>query len=189
LSRNSVSLVVGRRLFVAVVAVLPAACTLLVDTSGLAGGTIAPGPDGGGRDEHEGGAPSDGTAADAPFDVTPPSPPSPPSCGVVRSGETLLRDREIQSCNENYHLILQGDGNLVLYADVAPHGALWATDTYDTDGDHAVMQADGNLVLFGTSGTRLFETHTNGSPGAYLDVTDDGKLAVIGAGGIVWSRP
>jgi len=42
-------------------------------------------------------------------------------------------------------LLMQRDGNLVIYADDNP---LWASDTADNDGAYLVLQNDGNLVIY-----------------------------------------
>ena len=50
------------------------------------------------------------------------------------------------SNNEQYMLILQGDGNLVLYN--KSWKALWASNTVGTGGIRLIMQGDGNLVIY-----------------------------------------
>ena len=45
---------------------------------------------------------------------------------VLRAGESLGIDQKLTSSNGKYSLIMQGDGNLVLYA---PSRPVWATRT------------------------------------------------------------
>lgn len=59
-------------------------------------------------------------------------------------GEELLAGHELRTANGG-RLIMQGDGNLVLYA---PSGQpLWATDTRGKPATRAQFQKDGNLVI------------------------------------------
>ena len=44
------------------------------------------------------------------------------------------------------------------------------------------MQTDGNLVLYDTSGQPYWDSNTQGNPGAFLNVQDDGNLVVYRAG-------
>lgn len=97
-------------------------------------------------------------------------------------------------------LVMQDDGNLVLYA---PDGrALWSSD-YDRwsstvprhfawwqrpltspDGRYAlVSQTDGNAVVYGPDGP-VFSTGTHGHPGGRLAFTRWGELQVVVNGGL-----
>ncbi|GAA3056559.1 hypothetical protein GCM10020229_80380 [Kitasatospora albolonga] len=76
-------------------------------------------------------------------------------------------------------LVMQGDGNLVLYL-VGPSGQnavpLWASGTYNNWGAYAVMQADGNFVIYRQNGSgpgdALWSSGTWNSPGARLQLLD-----------------
>ena len=70
-------------------------------------------------------------------------------------------------------LIMQGDGNLVLYAESG--AVLWASHTYGNPGAYAVLQGDGNFVVYKKDGGEgkggaLWSTGTWGNPGARLVV-------------------
>ncbi|MFC3690380.1 hypothetical protein [Aquipuribacter hungaricus] len=71
------------------------------------------------------------------------------------AGDTVLGERQAS------RLVMQGDGNLVLYRGSAP---LWSSETQGNPGAYAVMQSDGNLVVYSApaSGPRraLFDTGT-----------------------------
>jgi lysophospholipase L1-like esterase len=84
----------------------------------------------------------------------------------------------------NYHLILQPDGNLVLYG--PQRKALWATDTQGQPTAEAMMQPDGNLVLYGPEKRQLWSSG-NGRKGADLRVQDDGNVVIYQKGNAVWS--
>ncbi len=60
-------------------------------------------------------------------------------------------------------LIMQDDGNLVLYGQDSPSDpeyGFWATGTSGTDASYAVMQTDGNLVLYSSSGQPIWSSRT-----------------------------
>lgn len=85
-----------------------------------------------------------------------------------------------------FRLVMQADGNLVLYA--PGPAALWHTRTAGRPGATAVLQADGNLVLRSRAGAVLWHTRTWGHPGARLAVQDDGNLVLRAATGrVVWA--
>jgi hypothetical protein len=110
--------------------------------------------------------------------------PSSSSCGKLASGAQLLRGQSIKSCDGRFTLVLQTDGNLVLYK--AGGGYLWNTKTNGKGGYKLVMQGDGNLVLYTSSGAALWHSKSYGNPGAWLAVQNDGNLVVY-AKGAVWN--
>lgn len=57
-------------------------------------------------------------------------------------------------------LIMQGDGNFVLYDSRAK--AIWHTHTYGNPGGYLRVQNNGNMVVFNSSGTWLWRTNTGG---------------------------
>ncbi|MBL8919987.1 MAG: hypothetical protein JNJ54_14070 [Myxococcaceae bacterium] len=125
-------------------------------------------------------------SAPTPSPTPSPTPAPTPSTDVtqVKGGTTLAANTTVSSKNGRHRLVMQGDGNLVLYRDGA---AAWATGTNGRAGVKAVMQTDGNFVAYqGT--TPLFATGTNGRPGAVLELRDDGSLAVVLNGSELWRK-
>lgn len=104
----------------------------------------------------------------------------PPPCGIFPPGATLLTGQSIVSCNQSYTLTPQADSNLVLSK--AGVGALWATMTIRNKPVSLVMQVDGNLVLF-DGATAIWSSGTNGNPGAYFQLRDNGNGIVYSADG------
>jgi hypothetical protein len=93
-------------------------------------------------------------------------------------------NESITSNNGKYTLILQSDGNLVLYR--AGGIALWSTSTFGQTTSYATQQTDGNFVLYGPSGA-LWASNTDGNQGTTLVVQDDGNLVIYGSsGGALW---
>ncbi len=99
---------------------------------------------------------------------------------ILRSGQMIYQGEALKSPNGRFKLVLQNDGNLVLY----DRGrALWSSGTNGKNARKLVMQSDGNLVLYGPNGP-VWATNTSGNRGAYLMLQDDGNLVIYKA---VWS--
>jgi hypothetical protein len=103
-----------------------------------------------------------------------------PMTDTLNPGQNLTSDQSITSQDGRFTLIMQGDGNLVLYG---PRGPRWATGTNGRTVAQAVMQGDGNLVMYGPGGEYIWDSATNGTPGAWLLVQNDGNLVIYGPGG------
>ncbi len=123
----------------------------------------------------------------------------------LQPGESLEPNGFLVSENGRYHLVLQTDGNLVLYykphptyAELNPDAgsliAIWNTGTMassDSNPDRILrMQSDGNLVLYrppAQLGNALWHTHTYGNPGAYLQLHNSGNLSLSSPDGeVLW---
>lgn len=101
--------------------------------------------------------------------------------------QILEPDQELFSDKNGFRLILQGDGNLVLY-DSANSG-LWASETTDKAIKFAKLQGDGNLVLFYHNLKPAWDSKSKLAAGQfdpYLMVTDDGQVRVYATTSI-WS--
>jgi len=88
---------------------------------------------------------------------------------------------QLLSDNGLLNLILQADGNLVLYRTEFGH-ALWASSTEGLPVNHVIMRGDGNLVAYSADGTAHWATATDGHPGAWAFLQDDGNFVVYGSG-------
>jgi len=71
---------------------------------------------------------------------------------VLGEGETLEAGQFVVSSDGLFKMVMQADGNLVVYAVGLP-GALWSSRTAGDPGAFATMQADGNLVVYGSQAT------------------------------------
>lgn len=116
-----------------------------------------------------------------------PQPPAPPpaGCGIMLPGDALHADEAVTSCDGRFSLVMQSDGNLVLYQ--ANVGALWNTATAGTTPSAFVMQEDGNAVVYSAAGSALWNSGTYGQPGAYLTVQDDGNVVVYSGVIALWN--
>ena len=93
---------------------------------------------------------------------------------ALASGQQLAPGQQLVSPSGSYTLVMQNDGNAVVYG---PSGAVWASGT-GVAGTVLVMQGDGNLVAYTSGGRPVWDTHTGTSPGASLVMQDDGNLVV-----------
>lgn len=104
-------------------------------------------------------------------------------------GQTLLSGESLYSPNRKFRLLMQADGNLVLYRSDQEQ-ALWSTGTDGWDqgglGDWldgpVILQDDGNLVHYDVEGRARWASKTVGV-GRVLRLQDDGNLVLYGASG------
>lgn len=97
-----------------------------------------------------------------------------PGENVQRDGETT--GTQLVSKSAAYRLRFQTDGNLVGYWN-ATGQAYWSPNLANRGVTHVTMQTDGNLVAYAGNQV-LWDTGTQGHPGAWLNVQDDGNLVV-----------
>jgi hypothetical protein len=95
----------------------------------------------------------------------------------LTQNQALNVNDQLVSNNGRVILVMQGDGNLVLYRTDDGH-ALWASNTLGKPANHAVMQGDGNFVVYSQGGQPFWATATDGHPGAWIVLQDDGNLVV-----------
>lgn len=123
--------------------------------------------------------------------VPPPPPPvepqpEPEGCttSTMWAGQALYADQAISSCNGLYNLVMQSDGNAVLYDTTGK--ALWNSQTAGKPGQALVMQDDGNFVLYDGAGNALWHAGTHGHPGAAMRVEEDGNVIVWEGWTAIW---
>lgn len=97
--------------------------------------------------------------------------------------ESLTKGQWLRSNNGQYTLVLQDDGNFVLYG---RGRALWASNTEGRAARIAAMQSDGNLVIYGYPHA-IWASNTHNNPGAHLVVQDDGNVVIYLARKAIWA--
>ncbi|MCO7224737.1 cellulase family glycosylhydrolase [Pleionea sp. CnH1-48] len=95
---------------------------------------------------------------------------------VFSNAAELVVGQVYYSNNNEFRLVMQGDGNLVLYRSNGT--PVWHTSTHGNHGARCFLQSDGNLVIYSTSGQPLWHTHTYGNSGAILQMSNDGKIRI-----------
>lgn len=105
----------------------------------------------------------------------------------LSADQRLNVNAKLGSNNGRVRLVMQGDGNLVLYR-TDDGRALWASNTDGAPITYAIMQGDGNFVAYADDGHPYWATGTDGHPGAFVVLQDDGNLVVYdGDGQPLWA--
>ena len=105
---------------------------------------------------------------------------------TLNANGTLLKDDYLLSPSGRYQLVLQDDGNLVIYDLNAGHKAVWSSGTNGRAVNFAVMQTDGNFVIYGFPGP-VWATGTNGKGNCFITMQDDGNLVIYEVNAPVWA--
>ncbi len=93
---------------------------------------------------------------------------------ILFTHERLQPGEKLVSDGGRYHLVMQGDGNLVIFANGTP---IWATGTNGRSGAWLGMQGDGNLVMY-HNGVAVWATGTNPNSDVRLVMQTDGNLVL-----------
>jgi hypothetical protein len=110
--------------------------------------------------------------------------------GGIANGEYLFQGQMVWSPSCTYRVVMQGDGNLVVYNNVSG-AAMWNAGTVGHPGAFAVLQGDGNFVIYPRdSGTALWGVGNFG--GQKLIMQNDSNLVLYNYilnpfGTAVWS--
>jgi hypothetical protein len=96
----------------------------------------------------------------------------------IAMNTSLYPGSVVRSDSGAYALVLQNDGNLVMYR-VADGKALWSTGTTGRGTVRADLQTDGNFVLYNANNTPLWATDNHPAL-PFAIVQDDGNFAIYG---------
>lgn len=101
--------------------------------------------------------------------------------GSLTPGQSIFAGQSVWSGTRNHQLIMQTDGNLVIYDDAGE--AIWASGTRGSGGVRAVMQTDGNFVIYRSRTSMapseaVWSSATYGNPGAWITMQNDGNLVI-----------
>lgn len=100
------------------------------------------------------------------------------------TNQSITTNQYLVSQDGRYRLVMQSDGNLVLYS---PNRPIWSTGTSGRPANRFIVQDDGNMVLYGPS-NYYWASGTNGRGGTVLVVQDDGNLVLYNPQGRpIWS--
>lgn len=91
------------------------------------------------------------------------------------AGQGLTPGRALVSPDGRHSLLLQEDGNLVLYG---PAGPRWATGTYHKLTAIAFFQHDANFVLYDAADQGLWGSGTNNAADSVLALQNDGNVVI-----------
>jgi hypothetical protein len=105
----------------------------------------------------------------------------------LRQNQVLPAGATLYAPDGRARLVMQGDGNLVLYR-IPDDYVIWASDTNGIGVVQAYMQYDGNLVLQRSDGSPVGASATDGHPGAALVAQRD-RILIDDYGMTIWQRP
>lgn len=105
----------------------------------------------------------------------------PTSADRMTNGETLVPTQFLISPNAAATLLLQQDGNLVVYCGATPK---WATATTAGRSMYFQAQSDGNLVIYDVDFLPIWASNTAGNPGAVLTLLNSGNLILKDSTGV-----
>ncbi|MBN8465422.1 M4 family metallopeptidase [Corallococcus exiguus] len=104
---------------------------------------------------------------------------------ILVAGQGLSIGQSMVSTDRRFSLVLQNDGNLVLWDATS---VLWTANIGGQGALSAHMQDDGNFVVYRTStptvGQSVWSSMSWGHPGAYLILQNDGNLVVYDKDGV-----
>ncbi len=103
----------------------------------------------------------------------------------LRRADWLGTGQRITSLDGKHNLVMQTDGNLVLYSNGVPK--FW-TNTTGTSANRAVLQTDGNFALYDASGRQRWATGTAGTTGQRIVVENTGQAVLYNEQGVaLWT--
>ena len=112
---------------------------------------------------------------------------------TMRAGECLEMGQSLTSIDGQYHLTMESNGNVVLYAgpdgDAPSWTAVWSSGTQDKGGApyRLCLQGDGNLVLYSDGNSAQWRSGTQGKPAVRLVMQNDRNLVLYdGVGKALW---
>jgi len=105
---------------------------------------------------------------------------------LLNDGQTLTSGNYILSSDGRYALLMQTDGNLVMYG--PGYHVLWASNTSGYPGAYLGLQSDGNMVVYDSSGHSRWASNTGGQSLSYLIMQTDGNLVAYNTSNTaIWS--
>jgi glucose/arabinose dehydrogenase len=109
--------------------------------------------------------------------------PSVSSAASAPVPQTLRSGQSVASDSGRFLLVMQGDGNLVVYDRGV--GPIWATYSR-TPGSYLAVQSDGNVVVYDLSGRAVWATMTYSPTPTQLVMQDDGNLVLYAGTRPLW---
>lgn len=94
---------------------------------------------------------------------------------ALYSNNSLALGSQLTSSTLKHKLLLQSDGNLVLYNGTTP---LWTSNTVGAKSPQLILQNDGNLVLYSEGGRAVWNSGTFGNQRTLVRLQDDGNLVI-----------
>jgi hypothetical protein len=110
----------------------------------------------------------------------------------ISAGDALRKDEALTSANDQFKLVMHGDGNLVLYDKRdGENRPMWASESHVYRGrPKAALGTDGNLVVSDGSDDKRrgppWASGSKGGPDSVLTMQDDGNAVITSDGKVIW---
>ncbi len=105
---------------------------------------------------------------------------------TLTPGQQMEANQYILSDDGRFVLMMQGDGNLVIYG--PGRRAYWASNTGGNSGAFLAVQGDGNIVIYTSAYRPIWASHTYGKGTQRLVMQGDGNLvAYTPADNPIWA--
>jgi len=101
----------------------------------------------------------------------------------LTAGQSIGKGEQLTSPDGRYRLILQEDGNLVLYSG---SNAVWYSHSDGIAVKELVMQHNGELVLYKYDGKPAWSSRTRGDTSTFVVMQNDGNLVIYDKGKPIW---
>lgn len=113
---------------------------------------------------------------------------------IIYAINTLDKDQCLTQCDVLYSsnfcfkLVMQDDGNLVVYR-ISDNKAFWSSRTSRSCSERVCMQGDGNFVLYDCQDKATWASNTQNNPGSTIILQDNGNLVIHKAvtNQVLWS--
>lgn len=109
--------------------------------------------------------------------------------GIILSNTTILYDTILFSKNKTFRLEFNRSNGVIKIRQKNIDNSwrdLWASGKNNTGGlTQLIMNTDGNLIIKDKNNIILWESQTADNPGAYAELTDDGKFIIRNAAKII----
>ncbi len=105
---------------------------------------------------------------------------------MLQTNGIMFVNDYLLSQSGQYQVVLQQDGNLVIYDLWNNHKPIWSSNTHGKAVNLAVMQGDGNFVIYGFP-EAVWSTNTAGKGNCFITMQDDGNLVVYEVAAPVWA--
>jgi hypothetical protein len=106
----------------------------------------------------------------------------------LKPNQCLNKGKSLTSGNGCFRLIMQNDGNLVIYRK-SNDEPIWNSNTARSCTNRACMQRDGNFVTYDCQNIPTWASGTDHNEGSSIKIQDDGNLVIYAwnSGRPIWA--
>ncbi len=102
------------------------------------------------------------------------------------SGQELTSNDQLISSNNKYKMVMQSDGNLVVY-NIKSNHSKWESGTSGHAGAYATLRNDGNLVIYNQNAKLIWQTNTIGFQNDIMTLSNAGYIILGNKNHKVWT--